>query len=100
MNADDIQVLDDFFLLSGLLDDDVDLICDFIAEKIPQNQRRYKRSIIKKFIECCRYKKIREEIDYLLDLSMTEYKTFKHYKMISRLTEQNKTVQTTMFDFM
>ena len=90
MNADEIQVLDDFFLLSGLLDDDVDLICDFIAEKIPQSKRRYKRSIIKKFIECCRYKKIREEIDYLLDLSMTEYITFKHYKMMERTASEKK----------
>jgi hypothetical protein len=100
MNADEIQVIDDFFMLSGLLDDDVDLICDFISEKIPRHKRRYKRSIIKKFVENCRYKKIRQEIDYLLDLSMTEYKTFKYYKTIERRMEENPIVQMTIFDYM
>ena len=102
MYAKKMMVIDDFMILSGLLEDDIDLICDFIAEKIPKSIKKYKRSRVKSFIENADYMKIEEEIEYLLDLNIVEYKTFCIFRKLKRQVESAKQnfVQTTLDDYM
>ena len=72
-----MKVIDDFLILSRLLDDDIDLICDFMVYHIPKKTRIHKRSKIKRFIECANYMKIEKQIDILLDMPIYEYTHFK-----------------------
>ena len=67
MYARDIKLIDDFYRLSEFLNDDIDMICDFIKDKIPKRIKRYKRSRVKYFIENAFYDRIDIEIHYILD---------------------------------
>jgi hypothetical protein len=101
MNADNIQVIDDFMIFSGMLNDDIDMMCDFIKDKLPKSIKKYKRSRVKTFIEKADYMKIREEVDYLLDLSTTEYKTYVIFYRLKQKAEASSCdfMQTTIDDF-
>ena len=101
MYADKMQAIDDFMILSGMLNDDIDMICDFIKDKIPKTIKKYKRSRVKTFIQNADYMKIQEEIDYLLDLSTTEYKTYITFHKIRKRINESEChyTQTTLDDF-
>ena len=97
MNAHKLRVIDDFYILSELLDDDIETICDFIIAKIPKDKRRHKRSRLKRYVEMCDYLKIEKEIDYLLDLPIAEYIQFKIISFANRkISEQQRTI----FDYL
>lgn len=98
MNAKQITIIEDFYILSEILDDDIDLICDIIKEKVPKSMKRYKRSLVKKFIEHTDYKKIHDEVCFILELPIVEVKEFKRMKLVYRRMVEGK-AQTTIFDF-
>ena len=77
MLANQIKAIEDFLILSGLLDDDVDLICDFIVANVPKKIRCHKRSKIKRFIENANYLKIARQVDFALELPIYTYTHFK-----------------------
>ncbi|MGD2065872.1 MAG: hypothetical protein PVI43_01715 [Candidatus Bathyarchaeota archaeon] len=75
MDANKIKVFDDFYAVSRLLDDDLEIVYQFICAKI--EEQRYTRKQIKRYITKANYMMLDKEIDYLLSLSMDEYITFK-----------------------
>lgn len=95
MYAEQMQVIDDFLMFSELLNDDIDLICDFIQDKIPTKIKKYKRSRIKGFIENADYMKIKQEVNYLLDLPIVEYTNYKRAYDIKSCW-----IQMTLFDYL
>ena len=72
-----MRVIDDFLILSRLLDDDIELICDFLVHHIPKKTRIHKRSKIKRFIENANYMKLQKQIDIALDIPIYKYTHFK-----------------------
>jgi hypothetical protein len=72
-----MRIIDDFMIMSGLLNDDIDLICNFIEHHIPKKIKKYKRSKIKRYIENANYDKIEQQINYALDLPIYQYTNFK-----------------------
>lgn len=77
MYAAHIRIIEDFLILSQLLNDDIDLICDFMERHIPKKIKKHKRSKMKRFIENANYDKIEQQINFALDLPICTYTNFK-----------------------
>lgn len=68
------NIIDDFYFLSELLDDDYDIIIDFMKDKTNTIKSK---SIIKRCIENASYDLIKDEIDLCLDIKTNCFKTYK-----------------------
>lgn len=68
------QVLEDFYILSSLLDDDYELIVDFILSK---TETRLKKAQLKRLIENANYDYLKNEINICLDMKTNIFKSFK-----------------------
>lgn len=68
------KIIDDFYIISELLDDDYELIIDFIKDKTSTIKTK---SIIKRCVESASYHLLAEEIDFCLNIKLNTYKVYK-----------------------
>lgn len=68
------KIIDDFYIISELLDDDYELIIDFIKDKTSTIKTK---SIIKRCVESANYHLLAEEIDFCLNIKLNTYKIYK-----------------------
>ena len=76
MYAKHIKAMEDFFEVSRMLDDDIELICDFMVYILPRKTRGYKRSKIKRFIENAGYSKLGSQFNIMANLPHRKYYDF------------------------
>ena len=68
------QLINDYYFLCGLLDDNIEMLASFIKFK---NITKHRRSSLIIFFENLRLKNVEKEINIMLDFKMSEFKEYK-----------------------
>lgn len=74
MNGKKILAIEEYLTLCELLDDDIDMVADFLSK----HTHKYSRRQIKAFINSSKYDRILDEIQFVLNL---KYDVFIFYKI-------------------
>ncbi len=88
------KLIDDFYFLSELLDDDLDMVVDFLKAR---GQSKKSRSQIEKFVNNGKYDMIVSEIDQALDLPLIEFTRFKDEHEADRQAKIIKSQQVVIY---
>jgi len=90
MNKTKSKLINDFYDLCELLDDDFEMVSEFLKNKCNSKQRQL---TIIKHMENGRYHKIISEIDKALDHPLLEFKQFKEATYNRRQLEKDNGLQ-------
>lgn len=94
------QLINDYYFICGLLDDNIEMLASFLKYK---NFTKHRRSMLIIFFENLRLKNVEKEIDLAMDCNINE---FNEYKVIYtneqlKIKAKSQTVyQSSIWDFL
>jgi len=108
MKLEKHQIFNDFYSLSEMLDDDIDLIVDMIDDvcrvtcirgRGKGTKATRKKTLTRLYIERADYEKLADDVDMVLSLPIQEFNTVKRRLLWKRQASGVTHVQSTIFDF-
>jgi len=90
MTKEKSQLIDSFYSISELLEDDLEMVCSFIKKNC---NPRIRCGLLKKYIEDANYEKLDKEIDIALSYKLEDFREFV-------ISQKEKGTQTSIFDYM